>query len=118
MPPLKLDVSGRRPSPQAKGQRSGEATVEVVAPGMSETFAERVQLRLSLAAVAREAFSLAGRGSLEGHAMLATFGAFDASNIQGLANAQTRALQDLFNPPRVRPTLKEWTVEVQAEGPR
>ncbi len=122
MPLVRLDLPAWNPTggTQAKGRRpgTGTATVEVVAPGMTEEFTARTQLRLELTTVARDMFNLSGTGSLEGRAMLATFSAFDASNIQGLANAQTKALQDLFNPPRVRPTWGAWSVDVKAEPHR
>ncbi|HJW33972.1 MAG TPA: hypothetical protein VJ505_11450 [Holophagaceae bacterium] len=120
LPPIRLDLPEWNPTgrSQAKGRRTSTATVEVVAPGMTEEFTARTQLRLDLTAVARDMFSLSGSGSLEGRVMLATFATFDASNIQGLANAQTKALQELFNPPRVRPTWGAWSLDVKAEPHR
>lgn len=118
LPPVRMDLLEWNPKGRARRSRSGEATVEVVAPGLSEEFTARTQLRLSLTALARDTAHLSGRGSLEGRVMLATFGSFSAGNIQGLANAQAKALQDLFNPPRVRPSWGAWSLEVKAEPRR
>jgi hypothetical protein len=118
LPPVQMDFLAWNPTGQGRSRRAGEATVEVVAPGLSEEFSARTQLRLSLNGLAREAFSLSGGGSLEGRLMLATFSGFNASNIQGLANAQTKALQELFNPPRVRPSWGLWSLGVKAEPRR
>ena len=118
LPPVQMDLLQWNPAGQARRHRSGEATVEVVAPGMSEEFTARTQLRLSLTALARDTVNLSGRGSLEGRLMLATFSSFNAGNIQGLANAQSKALQDLFNPPRIRPTWGALSLGVKAEPRR
>lgn len=113
-----MDFLAWNPKAQARSRRAGEATVEVVAPGLNEEFTARTQLRLSLTALARDTVNLSGRRSLEGRIMLATFSSFNAANIQGLANAQSKALQDLFNPPRVRPTWGAWSLDVKAEPRR
>ncbi len=86
--------------PSLRLLRPGEAWVEVTAPELPEATSAELQLRRELILEARRTFSLAGSGSLEGRTLLATFASYDASTIQGLANAQTRALQNLFNPPR------------------
>ncbi|HJV23721.1 MAG TPA: hypothetical protein VJ570_13545 [Holophagaceae bacterium] len=118
LPLRQLDVSGRKAVTTGRSHPGNQATVEVVGQGMSEEFAARTQLRLDLTALARATFRLSGSGSLEGRTMLATFSAFDASNIQGLANAQTKALQDLFNAPRSRPSWGNWSLGVSAEPRR
>ncbi len=99
-------------------QRAGEATVEVTALVLPEEVIAHRELKLSLTAAALETFRLSGSGSLEGRAMLATFSGFDASNIQGLANAQTKALQELFNPPRPPSTGSGWNLAVRGEPQR
>jgi hypothetical protein len=116
LPLLRLQV----PTPKARihRDRPGEATVEVMAPGLSEEASALQQLRLELTLQARDTMALAGPNSLEGRAMLAVFSSFNASNIQGLADAQTRALQNLFNPPRLRTTWGPFSVSAAPERRR
>lgn len=108
-------------TPTPAGRRSeqpGEATVEVIAPVLTEEVGALRQLRLDLTLQAREMFALAGTTSLEGRAMLALFSSLNASNIHGLADGQTRAMQNLFNPPRIRATWGPLSLSATPERPR